>query len=44
MLFRSGIPVVVKDEAYRLLMEMTLLSLYAMFNEDRREILNAYSA
>ena len=40
----KGVPVFVRDEGYARLMEMTLLSMYASFNEDRKEVMDAWTA
>ncbi|OHD14861.1 MAG: hypothetical protein A2Z96_07920 [Spirochaetes bacterium GWB1_48_6] len=40
----KGVPVFVRDEGYARLMEMTLLSMYASFNEDRKEVIDAWTA
>jgi predicted nucleotidyltransferase len=40
----KGVPVFVRDERYARLMEMTLLSMYASFNEDRKEVMDAWTA
>lgn len=39
----NGVPVFIRDEYYRQLMEMTLLSMYATFNEERKEVMNAWT-
>jgi hypothetical protein len=40
----KGIPVFVRDETYAWFMEMTLLSMYASFNENRKEVMDAWTA